>query len=307
MRAVADRGLQAYAVPSARAGQQTDPAARRDALSGLMTGGFLVAVIAAILAIVIAAPQYAEPAAGALVAPAASGEPAPDASGEPVVTQPEVMTSDPPDKLKGYRWPVRGGSVDTYYGRNAAGRFEIAGERVHDGLVITWFEGAQVKAAHKGTVVAAGRGWIHDVGYIGYDGQLDEALELFERRATRRAKKTGKDRERYPQGIVIDDGNGYYSVYTELKNLSVKVDDEIKAGQTIGQMARLVEGKQMMRYRLVRMDGPPMKVHQSDRDLAYPDYARERVDPLAVLKIDAKHMPKLKGKRPTDPPHLSDY
>ena len=268
-----------------------------------MTGGFLVAVIAAILAIVIAAPQYAEPAAGALVAPAASGEPAPDASGEPVVTQPDVMTSDPPDKLKGYRWPVRGGSVDTYYGRNAAGRFEISGERVHDGLVITWFEGALVKAAHKGTVVAAGRDWIHHVGYY---RELDEALELFERRAAKQAKKKGRKPEMYPQGIVIDDGNGYYSVYTELKSLSVKADDEVKAGQTIGQMT-FSEGKQMMRYRLVRMDGPPMKVHQSDRNLAYPDYARERVDPLAVLKIDAKHMPKLKGKRPTDPPHLSDY
>jgi len=207
-----------------------------------MTGGFLVAVIAAILAIVIAAPQYAEPAAGALVAPAASGEPAPDASGEPVVTQPDVMTSDPPDKLKGYRWPVRGGSVDTYYGRNAAGRFEISGERVHDGLVITWFEGALVKAAHKGTVVAAGRDWIHHVGYY---RELDEALELFERRAAKQAKKKGRKPEMYPQGIVIDDGNGYYSVYTELKNLDVKVGDEIKAGQTIGQMTRLVEGKQI--------------------------------------------------------------
>ena len=75
MRAVADRGLQAYAVPSARAGQQTDPAARRDVLSGLMTGGFLLAVIATVLAIIIAAPQYAEPAAVVAVAPVASGDP----------------------------------------------------------------------------------------------------------------------------------------------------------------------------------------------------------------------------------------
>ena len=52
-------------MPSARVGQQTDPSVRRDALSGLMTGGFLLAVIAVVLSIVIAAPQYAVPVSGA--------------------------------------------------------------------------------------------------------------------------------------------------------------------------------------------------------------------------------------------------
>ncbi len=271
-----------------------------------MTGGFLLAVIATVLAIVIAAPQYAEPAADAAVVPVASGEPGPDASGEPVAAATAVMTSDPPNELKGYRWPVRGGQVFKYYQVDKSGRFEIGGKRVHDGLLITWYEGAPVKAAHEGTVVAAGPDWIEHAGYI---GSTDEAIKRFEKQA-RKLRRQGQEPDPYPLGVVIDDGNGYYSVYTELKDLRVSKDDVVKTGQIIGAMARAEGGKQMMRYRLVRMDGddPPMRVHQSDRKLGYPDYALERVDPLAVLKLDAKHMPQLKGKVPTDPPlRLSDY
>ena len=297
MRAVADRGLQAYAVPSARAGQQTDPAARRDVLSGLMTGGFLLAVIATVLAIIIAAPQYAEPAAVVAVAPVASGDPI--ASTDPTHAEAAVtaaMTSAPPEELKGYRWPVREGQVIKYFGPDSSGRFEVVGKRFHDGIVITRFEGAPVSAAHKGKVIAVGRDWVQ---HAGYKDSLDRALERFDKER-QRLKKQGQETDDYPLGVVIDDGNGYYSIYTELKDLRVEVDDEVAAGQVLGGMAR-AEGRQMMRYRLVRMDGRPMKVHASDRKLGYPTYARERVDPLAVLKLDARRMPELVGKRPEAP------
>jgi murein DD-endopeptidase MepM/ murein hydrolase activator NlpD len=257
-----------------------------------MTGGFLLAVIATILAIIIAAPQYAEPAAGVAVAPVASGEPV--SSADPT-TQREAaptstMTSAPPEELKGYHWPVRRGQVIKYFGADKTGRFEVAGQRFHDGIVITWFEGAQVKAAHKGRVVAAGRDWEQEAGY---EGSLE------------RLKQQGRKADEAPLGVVIDDGNGYYSIYTELKDLLVKVDDEVQAGQVIGGMAE-AEGREMMRYRLVRTDGPPMKVHKSDRALGYPGYASQRVDPLTVLRLDAKRMPRLMGKRPQVPTSLSD-
>ncbi len=300
MRAVADRGLQAYAVPSARAGQQTDPAARRDALAGLMTGGFLLAVIATVLAIIVAAPQYAEPATESAIAPVASADPSAQASLGPVAPA-RLTTSDPPTELKGYRWPVYGGQLAKAYQVDAAGRFVVRGERVHDGIVITWSEGAPVKAAHAGTVVAAGPEWVKEAGYL---GPVDEVLARFEQRE-KKLRKKGQEPDPFPLGIVIDDGNGYSSVYTELKDLRVKKDDVVKAGQTIAGMAR-AEGKQMMRYRLVRMDGPDMKVHGSDRKLGYPKYAAERVDPLAVLKLDARKMPQIKVKLPKNPPKLSD-
>jgi len=63
----------------------------------------------------------------------------------------------------------------------------------------------------------------------------------------------------------------------------------------------------MVRYRLVRMDGPWMLVHDAARLRAYPDYARERVDPLAVLNTNAKRMPQMRRQPPKNPPRLSEY
>ena len=231
--------------------------------------------------------------------------PAPAASDEPGAVQVAVFeepTSKSPDRLRGYRWPVRDGMVVRYYEAHPKGDFQIAGERVHDGLIITWFAGATVKAAHKGRVVAAGRDWAE---HVGFDGSLDSGLQAL-RRHRRPQEGTKSDKPWFPQGIVIDDGNGYYSVYSEIKDLLVKPGDKVNAGQTIAGMAK-AEGVQMMRYRLVRMDGPMMRVHQSARERGYPFYARERVDPLAVLDTEAKRMPELRRKLPAKPPRLSDY
>jgi len=293
MRAVAVRGLQAYAVPSARAGQQTDPSARRDALSGLLAAGFLVAVIVAILLIVIAAPEYAEPAPETgLAAGAEAGDPTAEVVVEAAAAQTPAPTSSSPDRLKGYRWPVRGGMIASYHDYDPSGHFAMDGRRVHSGLVITWFEGALVKSAHAGTVVAAGREWAREVGY---DGSLDDYY-------ARQRKKGLKS----PEGVVIDDGNGYRSVYTEVQDLRVKVGDSVKAGTVIGAMSR-AEGRQMMRYQLVRMDGPWMMVARPERKRGFPDYARERIDPLAVLRVGANKSPDARKQPPADSPRLSSY
>lgn len=261
-----------------------------------MTAGFLMAVLAMVIGIVMVVPEYAKPAVGAGAAPVTSADPSPGVSARPFTAAAEVPTSDPPNKLrKKYRWPVRGGDVHSWYEPSKTGRFEIGGQRMHDGLLITWFEGAAVKAAHSGTVLAAGREWIE---HVGYDGSLDEVKRRIKRKKGRWAD--------FPSGVVIDDGNGYHSVYTELKDIRVKPGQKVKAGHVIGGMAT-AEGKLMMRYRLIRMDGPPMKVHQSDRKLGYPDYARERVDPVAVLNLKARTMPRIKRPPPDDAPRLSDY
>ena len=295
---MAERGLRAVSVPSARAGQQTDPTLRRDAFAGLMTGGFLMAVIAIALAIVLAAPQYAEPASAAdpatdLQTVSAEAESEDEAIAFEALPEPE---SKRPGKLRGYRWPVRGGMVDTYFEHDSRGIVEIEGKRIHDGLLITWFEGATVKAAHEGTVVAAGRDWARHTGF--YDS-LDG---VYARYADGNGKKSGKPA--FPQGIVVDDGNGYYSVYSELKGLQVKPGDKVKPGQPIGRMT-VAEGRNgMMRYRLIRMDGKPMRVSEAARDKGYSDYARERINPLAVLNLKATKAPKLPGK-PKQLLHLS--
>jgi Peptidase family M23 len=290
---VAVRGLQAYAVPSARAGQQPDPSVRRDALSGLLSGGFLLAVIAVALLIVVAAPEYAEPARG-------SGHSAPvlamDATSPAASDPPQALpspTSALPDRLKGYRWPVQGGMVADYYDWDGDGRYLIDERRVNGGLVITWFDGALVKSAHAGTVVAAGRDWQK---HVGYDGDVDAYYQRLKRR-----------KQKPSLGVVVDDGNGYRSVYSELKDLRVKPNQKVKAGTVIGAMS-VAEKRYMMRYELVRMDGDLLKVAAEVRRLGFPGYVREHVDPLAVLRLDARRKPLTDKRRPpADPPRLSRY
>jgi murein DD-endopeptidase MepM/ murein hydrolase activator NlpD len=270
---------------------------RRDALVGLLSGGFLLAVIATVLLIVVATPEYGEPGRassdGAAAAVLDVASPAASEAPEAVEAALPSPTSALPDRLKGYRWPVRGGMVADYYDWDADGRFVIDGQPVHGGLVITWFDGAIVKAAHSGDVVAAGRDWQDEVGY-------DDELDDYYARLKRRKQKSS-------QGVVIDDGNGYRSVYSELKDLRVKPGERVKAGTIIGTMAA-AEKRWMVRYELVRMDGDWLKVAANARKLGFPDYVREHVDPLVVLRLEANKKPRTdKPRPPSDPPRLSRY
>jgi hypothetical protein len=265
---------------------------RRDALSGLFSGGFLLAVIAIVLLIVVAAPEYAEPAQGSsdtLPATGLGASPSPTSVPE---AAPDP-TSPLPTELKGYKWPVRGGMVADYYDWDEDGPFVIDGRRLHGGLVITWFDGAIVKAAHGGTVVAAGRDWRDEVGY-------DDDLDDYYARLKHKKQKPSL-------GVVIDDGNGYRSAYSELKDVRVSVGKKVEAGAVIGVMG-LAEKRYMMRYALVRMDGAWLKVAQKERDRGFPEYVREHVDPLAVLRMDTDKKPRTdKRLPPAHPPRLSQY
>jgi hypothetical protein len=265
---------------------------RRDALSGLFSGGFLLAVIAAILLIVVAVPEYAEPAQGSSdTVPVAGLAASPSPSSEPEAAP--DPTSPLPTELKGYKWPVRGGMVVDYYDWDDDGPFVIDGRRVHGGLVITWFDGAIVKAAHAGTVVAAGRDWRD---HVGYDDDLDDYYAKLKRK-----------KQKPSLGVVIDDGKGYRSVYSELKDLRVEPGQRVKAGAVIGGM-EFAEKRYMVRYALVRMDGAWLKVAQKERDRGFPEYAREHVDPLAVLRMDTDKKPRTdKRLPPAHPPRLSKY
>lgn len=251
-----------------------------------MTGGFLMAVIAAAVTIVIATPEYAEPVPGS--APLAV-EASPSTSPSPDYAIAEGPTSKPPEKLKGYRWPVRGGMIIDYYDWDKNGFLTIDGRRIHEGLSISWFRGALVKAAHKGKVVAAGRDWAREVGF---EDPMDGVIK--------RLSKKGPGR--MPLGVVVDDGNGYHSVITGLKELQVKVGDKVKAGQPVGKMAENC----CVRYELVRMDGEWLRVAQPfvKRD-GYPRYVRERVDPLLVFHLEANKAPNMVKRRPpADPPRV---
>ena len=122
----------------------------------------------------------------------------------------------------GYRWPLEHARITQDFGPASGGLFVVDGQRFHDGIDIANFCGAPILASHDGTVIAAGRhvttllGWTGDVA--AYDAYLT-AKHLWGTEA---------------RGIVIDDGNGYRSVYVHLHRVDVTVGQVVKAGQQIG-------------------------------------------------------------------------
>jgi murein DD-endopeptidase MepM/ murein hydrolase activator NlpD len=248
-----------------------------------MTGGFLAAVVAVVLVIVIGAPEYGSPGA---MAAAPSAPPVASASPDPLATllaDEESTTSLPPGQLKGYAWPVQGqGRIRQSFGATKQGLLSIDRQPVHEGLDIGAPCDATVKAAHAGKVLAAGRDYLAEAGFDGSVRPLYKRLE--------RANET----KRLPIGVVIDDGNGYRSIYTHLDQVSVKGGQKVKRGQAIG-IAGQTGGAPvcMVQYELVRMDGDWMRVSQAAvRDDGFPKWARERVDPLLVLSLDAEDAPR---------------
>jgi murein DD-endopeptidase MepM/ murein hydrolase activator NlpD len=257
-----------------------------------MTGGFLMAVVAAVLVIIVGAPEYGSPGT---MAAAPSAPPATPASPDPLaaLSADEGPTSPPPERLEGYAWPVQGqGRVLRYFDATKQGFLSIDGQPIHEGLDIGAPCDASVKAAHAGTVLAAGRDYLARAGFDGSVRRLYKRLE--------RAKET----RRLPIAVVIDDGNGYRSIYTHLDQVSVKGGQKVKRGQAIGIAGRTGGVPVcMVQYELVRMDGGWMSVsREAVRDEGFPKFARERVDPLLVLSLDAEGAPRHRKPPPEDPP-----
>ncbi|HEX2756499.1 MAG TPA: M23 family metallopeptidase [Candidatus Limnocylindrales bacterium] len=172
-----------------------------------------------------------EPTPTATATPlAASGPPSglPGGSGEPggsgdVVPPPVVELSAPPiATLTGYRWPISQGRISLPFKDIPGGTRIRNGKLMHDGVDMASFCGARVGAAHDGVVLAAGR---HFDAQIGWIGSLAPYLHLLD------AKHMWID---LPNVVVIDDGNGYRSIYAHFRDVTVKVGQHVKAGQQIG-------------------------------------------------------------------------
>jgi murein DD-endopeptidase MepM/ murein hydrolase activator NlpD len=189
---------------------------------------------------------------------------------------PSGPTSRPPEKLRGYRWPMqRKARISSYYDWRDTGFLSIDGRRVHEGLDMTTFCGDVVRAAHEGVVLAAGRRFYHAVGF-------SEPVDRFYQRLERRGRMSD-----LPNAVVIDDGNGYRSVYVHLSDTTVEPGDRVKAGTVIGHEGDTGNASGChLHYELIRMDGPWMSVAKERvREDGYPPLVRERVDPLRVLSL----------------------
>jgi murein DD-endopeptidase MepM/ murein hydrolase activator NlpD len=162
----------------------------------------------------------------AVAAPASASAPAhtralvgPD--GLPIVPGPGSGAADP-STLTGYAWPLRIGRITQSYGPSPLGTLVVGGDLFHDGVDIASYCGDHVRAAHEGVVLAAGRRYDHALGWLG---------DLAAYTARNDAKKLWYS---LPITIVIDDGNGYRSVYAHLNDIAVKVGDRVDAGAFLG-------------------------------------------------------------------------
>ena len=139
----------------------------------------------------------------------------------PIPTPTPVPTPARLKDLKGYVWPLRG-RLTLGFEHSGWGSRLVDGERFHDGIDIATSCGDRIRAAHRGIVLAAGR---HFDDYVGWIGDLNPYY--------RRLNK--KDLwDTLPIAVVIDDGNGYRSIYAHFAKVRVKTGDVVKAGQLIG-------------------------------------------------------------------------
>ena len=116
---------------------------------------------------------------------------------------------------------------------------------------------------------------------IGYGGPLDEFYRKIRHRHSM---------DMQPIVVVVDDGNGYRSMYVHLSKALVKVGDNVRRHMVLGLEGRTGNANGChVHYELVRMDGPWMRVaSQLVKEYGYPAWERERVDPLRVLDLHVK-------------------
>jgi murein DD-endopeptidase MepM/ murein hydrolase activator NlpD len=177
-----------------------------------------------ILGVAATAEATAAPIAAALAVSSAAGVTdigsEPDPAGDR--SAPRARLPQPPETLTGYRWPIRNASLTLPFGPSSWGSRIVNGEPFHDGIDLATHCGDRLTAAHDGTVLAAGRHYDAEMGWVGdltpYTDRLNEKhlwLTL-------------------PNVVVIDDGNGYRSVYAHFRRVVVAPGDVVLAGDLLG-------------------------------------------------------------------------
>jgi len=135
---------------------------------------------------------------------------------------PASPTPIPADRLSGYVWPLNDAKITLPFGPSKWGEFLVDGKLFHDGVDMATQCGDKVMAAHDGTVLVASR---DAVDFMGWQGDLTAFKRMFSPPSWKAT---------LPIIIVIDDGNGYRSIYAHESRVTVKVNQHVTAGQTIG-------------------------------------------------------------------------
>ena len=155
------------------------------------------------------------PATPAPVASAQPSEPAPTPTDEN--TAPDIVppTAPPVASLTGYRWPITQGRISLPFKAIPGGEWFNGTKLWHDGVDMASFCGARV--------LAAGRHFDEQIGWL---GDLEPYFHHLD------ARHMWND---LPIVVVIDDGNGYRSIYAHFLDVKVRVGQHVKAGQQIGR------------------------------------------------------------------------
>lgn len=135
----------------------------------------------------------------------------------PLTAWPRAVTS-----LTGYQWPLAHPRLTLPFGPSPWGSRLVDGESFHDGVDLATFCGDRVRAAHAGTVIAAGRHYDRVMGWV---GDLRPYLSRLERKHLW---------WELPIVVVIDDGNGYRSMYAHFGRIVVAKGDTVAAGDLLG-------------------------------------------------------------------------
>src|SRR5450759_1588358 len=128
----------------------------------------------------------------------------------------------PTPGMTGYVWPLIDAKITLPFGPTDWGEFFVDGQRFHDGVDMATWCGDNVHAAHDGVVLAASRQYDE---YIGWVGDLTPYHHLLD---------TKHWWPSLPIVIVIEDGDGYRSIYAHEDKVTVKPGDHVTAGQVIG-------------------------------------------------------------------------
>lgn len=161
-------------------------------------------------------------AAAIAVTPRPTAAPTPAPTDDPVVAPVGNVGPPPPETLTGYRWPLAHPRETLPFGPSPLGSRVVDGQLFHDGVDLATFCGDRVVAAHAGTVLAAGRHYDRMMGWVG------DLQPYFNRLDKKQLWNT------LPIVLVIDDGNGYRSIYAHFEKVVVKKGDTVAAGQFIG-------------------------------------------------------------------------
>jgi len=164
------------------------------------------------------------PAATPPLTALATPTPTPVPTTTPLTIAVETPDPTPPaiETLTGYVWPLARPRLTQGFGPAAGASRIVNGKGFHDGADLATFCGDRIKAAHSGTVLAAGRRYDEHIGWVGSLGPYLRRLDKHHLW------------HQLPIVVVIDDGNGYRSMYAHFGRVVVKAGQDVKAGQLLG-------------------------------------------------------------------------